>query len=135
MKIRNYTPSDYKQLKVLYLDGSFYGGQFDEARDSEARLAKVGLESILVAEDSGVILGTVSLVDDGRVAWLFRFAVKDNNLDVARALKEKAVEILKSRGHTQILVYSPVNNEQLDKRYHELGFNKGGDYTAYWLEV
>ncbi|MFZ2126509.1 MAG: GNAT family N-acetyltransferase [Candidatus Microsaccharimonas sp.] len=135
MNIRNYAPSDYGQLKTLYLDSSFYGGQFDEARDSEERLRKIGHDSILVAEDNGMIFGTVSLIDDGRVAWLFRFAVKDNDLKVARALKEKAIEVLKSRGHTQVLVYSPIDNKQLDRRYLDLGFNKGGDYTAYWQEV
>lgn len=135
MKIRTYGPSDYEQLKALYLNGSFYGGQFDEARDSEERLNKTGRDSILVAEDGGVIVGTVSLIDDGRVAWLFRFAVKDNNQETSRALKERAVEVLKSRGHMQVLVYSPMNNEQLDQRYKDLGFNKGGDYTAYWLEL
>ena len=40
MKIRGYTPSDYAQLKSLYLDSSTFGGQFDEARDAQDRLQK-----------------------------------------------------------------------------------------------
>lgn len=138
MSIRGYKPEDYKQLKELYLDSSTFGGQFDEARDAGDRLQKkieVDPQAILVAEDNDEIVGSVSIIDDGRVAWLFRFAVKDNNRDVAQALHDKAVEILKSRGHTQVIVYSPVGNNSLDTRYRELGFNKGNDFTAYWKEV
>lgn len=79
MRIRNYQSADYDQLKALYLDSSTFGGQFDEARDASDRLQKkieADPDAILVAELENKIVGTVSLIDDGRVAWLFRFAVK-----------------------------------------------------------
>lgn len=138
MQIRNYKPSDYEQLKALYLDASIFGGQFDEARDSEERLKKkieADPEAILVAEIDGDLVGSVSLIDDGRVAWLFRFAVKDNDLEVAEKLKNQAIEILKGRGHKQVLVYSPAGNSMLDNKYEKLGFSKGDDYTCYWQEL
>lgn len=136
MQVRGYTTEVYKQLKQLYLDSSTFGGQFDEARDAEDRLQKkieADPDAILVAEDNSDIVGSVSLIDDGRVAWLFRFAVKDR--DVAQVLHDKAVEILKSRGHSQVIVYSPVGDNDLDTRYHKLGFNKGNDFTAYWKKL
>ena len=136
MIVRRYKPEDYAQLKALYQDSSLYGGQFDEARDSSDRLQKrieSDPDSIIVAEDNGKLIGTVSLVDDERVAWLFRFAVSDTK--VAKALHDKAIETLKSRGHTQVLVYTPVGNNELDSRYEKLGFTKGGDYTCYWKAV
>ena len=40
MLVRSYQPSDYEQLKVLYLDSSTFGGQFDEARDAADRLQR-----------------------------------------------------------------------------------------------
>ncbi len=138
MQIRKYRPSDYEQLKALYLDAQTFGGQFDEARDAQDRLRRkieAGPDAILVAENQDGLVGTVSLIDDGRVAWLFRFAVKNQDAEVASALHDKAMEILKSRGHEQILVYSPVGDQQLDARYQQLGFTKGADYTCYWKEI
>lgn len=138
MEIRPYHPNDYDQVKALYLDGSKFGGQFDEARDSAERLKKkieADPDAILVAEEDDKILGTVSIIDDGRVAWLFRFAVIADSRNVAQSLHDGAIEILKSRGHTQVLVYSPVGNQPLDTRYTELGFTKGSDYTCHWKEL
>ena len=138
MRIRNYQSADYDQLKALYLDSSTFGGQFDEARDASDRLQKkieADPDAILVAELENKIVGTVSLIDDGRVAWLFRFAVKKDQAEILKALHEKAIATLKSRGHTQVLVYTPVGNQELDNRYEGLGFTKGGNYTCYWKEI
>ena len=138
MLIRNYKREDYDSVISLYKDTTTYGGQFDEDRDSSERLEKLSNtkpDAILVAEDNGNIVGTVTLLEDGRSAWLFRFAVAENSVDVARELYLKAVEILKSKGHKQILVYSPRGVKQFEKRYNELGLSKGGDYTCYWREL
>lgn len=135
MIVRQYVPEDYEQLKTLYLDSSTFGGQFDEARDAADRLQKkieADPDAILVVEQDSKVVGSVSLIDDGRVAWLFRFAVLQDNSDVAKALCDKALELLKSRGHTEVLVYTPVGNQELYDRYEQLGFTKGGDYTCYW---
>ena len=135
MLVRSYRPSDYEQLKVLYLDSSTFGGQFDEARDAADRLQRkieADPDAIIVAEQDGKLLGSVSLIDDGRVAWLFRFAVPQDRLDVVQALHDRATALLKERGHAEVLVYTPVGNQDLNGRYEQLGFTKGGDYTCYW---
>lgn len=135
MQIRRYTPADYEQLKQLYLDSSTFGGQFDEARDAADRLQKkveADPDAILVAEEDGTLLGTLSIVDDGRVAWLFRFAVLSNHFEAVQALHDQALKLLQERGHTQVLVYAPVDDQDLSQRYEQLGFIKGGDYTCYW---
>ena len=139
MKVRNYTPEDYEAVSDLYKDSSTFGGQFDGARDTAERLqnlVKQKPDAILVAEDDGKIIGTVTLFEDGRSAWLYRFAVAnvDNSIDIAQKLFSRASEILKSMGHTQVLVYAPANNK-FDGRYMSLGFNKGDDYTAYWQDL
>ena len=133
--IRSYKAPDYEQLKALYLDGSNFGGQFDEARDAADRLQRkieADPDAIIVAEQDGKLVGTVSLIDDGRVAWLFRFAVPQDRLDVVQALHDKATALLKERGHAEVLVYTPVGNQDLNSRYEQLGFTKGGDYACYW---
>jgi hypothetical protein len=88
-----------------------------------------------VNEADAEITGTVSLIVNARVAWLFRFAVRNNDREVTTALHKKAVEILRSRGHTQVLVYTPSGNRSLDTRYDDLGMNKGSEYTCFWQEI
>ena len=134
MEIRLYKNEDYSQVVDLYKQTKLYGGQFDENRDSQEKL-KLKKDSILIAEEKNKIIGTVSLIEDGRVAWLFRFCVVDNNEEVAKKLFDKAKEIFKSKGHNQVLVYSPLKNKVLDGRYSRLGFKKGNDYTCFWEDI
>ncbi len=134
MIIRSYQSKDYEQLATLYKQSELYGGQFDEARDSAERLEKLiknKPDAILVAEDDGSIVGTVTLFEDGRSAWLYRFAVKKGMAEVAKLLFEKAKEILKQKGHSQILVYAPLGGKDFENRYMNLGFAKGKDFTSY----
>lgn len=136
--IRNYKDSDYDQLKGLYAHPEWFGGQFDPARDSREGLASITArdpQAIIVYEQDGELLGTVSLIEDGRVAWLFRFVVKDNNHKIAEALYQKAQEVFKSRGHTQIIAYTPIDNHTLNNRYQNLDMAKGSDYTAYHKDI
>lgn len=141
MLVRSYKTSDYQKIVALYKQSELYGGQFDENRDSEERLSnkiKSDPDAILVCEDEGNLIGTISLIEDGRVAWLFRFAVllDDKSDQVTKLLHDKALEILKKRGHGQVLVYSPVGNASLNKRYAELlHFNQGNDYTCFWKDL
>ncbi len=138
MRVRSYVPSDYKQVASLYKNGNLYGGQYDESRDSRERLQKrieADSDAILVAEENGNIVGTVSLIEDGRVAWLFRFCVAEGVDDIAKALLDKALEALRRKGHQQVLVYTSVGNENLNSRYEKLGFTKGGDYTCFWKNI
>jgi predicted N-acetyltransferase YhbS len=138
MQIRNYRPEDYDSVATLYKDSSTYGGQFDEDRDSRERLEKLISEkpnAILVAEENGIVVGSVTLFEDSRSAWLFRFAVAENSTLIAGELYSKAVEILKSKGHKQVLVYAPVGNKDFEERYGALMFNKGDDYTCYWRDL
>lgn len=139
MKIRNYLPSDYTAVEKLYKDSSTYGGEFDKARDTIERLETLvskKSESILVAEDNGEIVGTVTLFEDGRSAWLYRFAVVEKNeKEIANALWNEAKKIMKKFGHEQVLVYAPSGDSHFQDRYADLGFAKGSDYTAYWQDI
>ena len=136
--IRNYKDSDYSQLKRLYEHGEWYGGQFDEARDGREKITKIiseDPEAVIVYEQDGKLLGAISLIEDGRVAWLFRFVVEANNVQIAKELYDKATKILKRRGHSQVLVYTQAGNTELNSRYEQLGMKKGNDFTAYWQDI
>lgn len=136
--IRSYQESDYDAIKELYSHLEWYGGVFDEARDGREVLAiKITQdpEAILVYTQDGEITGTISIIEDGRVAWLYRFVVKDFDEKVTRGLYDVATGILKSRGHTEVLVYSSVDDTNLDARYQSLGMTKGGNYACFRKEI
>lgn len=139
MEVRSYTPEDYPQIEKLYKDSSTFGGQFDEARDTKERLDTLVSkkpESILVVEEEGVIVGTVTLFEDGRSAWLYRCAIlSDYEREASQLLVAKAKDILRSWGHEQVLVYAPAGDEHFEKRYIRTGFSKGNDFTAYWQDL
>lgn len=136
--IRGYKDSDYALLKDLYNHTEWYGGVFDEARDGRERLAKKIIddpEAILVDDEDGDLVGTISIIEDGRVAWLYRFVVKDNSQSVVSELYRAASRILTARGHIEVLVYMPLGGNLLSERYDTLGMSQGGDYTCYWKQL
>lgn len=136
--IRSYTDADYEGLKELYQHSEWYGGVFDEARDGRERLAgKIAddPQAILVYEKDGELVGTISIIEDGRVAWLYRFVIKDNDQAVAQELYDAAIANLKARGHNEVLVYTPTDDNTLAGRYDELGMTRGGTYACYYKDI
>lgn len=138
--VRPYTANDYDAVIALYQNGSSFGGQFDEARDSREKIESAiarDPDSLLVFEQDGKILGTISLIENGRVAWLFRFAVSNvsNQQEVEAALYSHATNILASRGHDQILVYSDPTKDSLNERYRRLGMTEGSLYRCFWNQI
>ncbi|HSX29154.1 MAG TPA: hypothetical protein VLE73_01185 [Candidatus Saccharimonadales bacterium] len=136
--IRIYTEDDYEALEQLYQHSEWYGGQFSKARDGRERLATKIAEdpaSLWVYERNDELIGSVSIVEDGRMAMLFRLVVQDNDPAVTKELYDHAVSILRSRGHEQVLVYTPVGDKDLCARYEQLGMHRGNDYTCYWSDL
>lgn len=137
--VRTYKNEDYPAIETLYKEGTTFGGQFDEARDSREKLDNLSSkkpEAILVAELEGEVVGTVSLFEDGRAAWLYRFAViEEEKNQVAKSLYKEAVLVFKKWGHSEVLVYAPAGDNHFAERYSELGFTKGLDYTAYFAQL
>jgi hypothetical protein len=139
IKISYYKPGDYQGILNLYTQESTFGGQYDDARDTEEKLntlSQMKIWSILVAKINEKIVGTITLFEDSRAAWLYRFAVQEEHeIEISDLLNKKAIQILKEKGHSQVLVYAPKDNIKLEKRYKEIGFNKGGNYTCFWREI
>ena len=136
--IRVYRDSDYEQLKNLYFHTEWFGGQFDASRDSQEKLSLISArdpEAVWVYMKGNEMLGSISLIEDSRVAWLFRFVVKDNSTLVAQKLYDRAVEIFRKRGHTQVLVYCPIDDKDLIDRYEALGMTTGSKFLSFWSEI
>ncbi len=133
--IRPYQDDDYLQLYDLYQHGEWYGGTFDQSRDSRVILANSIADdpkSIAVYVKDGTVVGSISLVENKRVAWLYRFVVKDFESVITKELYSWAIAELKQRGHQQVLVYSDHNSQELSDRYKMLGFQQGTSYTCFW---
>ncbi len=139
MEIRIYNSEDYRAIAKLYKNSETFGGQFDELRDAKVRLDELVAkkpEAILVAVENEIIVGTVTLFEDRRSAWLYRFAVlTEFEHEAVEKLGAKAKEILKKWGHSQMLVYAPAKDTHFEKRYKNIGFAKGNDFTAYWQNL
>ncbi len=134
--IRPYKPSDYPALEALYKRKQTYGGTFSKYRDSKGTLAKITSRdtyAVIVAEINGKVTGTLSLIENERVAWFYRFCVADSAFsdEVSEKLCQKASAVLSKRGHKEVLVYSDPGSSKLNSRYSKLGFKKGGKYVCY----
>lgn len=130
MQIRYYQDQDYDQLVNLYKRSSQF--DFDEITDSkEGLMRKIRRdpESLLVAEENKII-GSVSIIEDGRIAWIFRL-VGDNNV-VIKALVDKAEEILRKKGYKNVHSFAPSTNQEALEERKKLGFTQGKNYIWFW---
>ena len=117
-------------------DHETFGGEFDGARDSEEKIRNLVTDKpdyVWAAEVDGQLVGTVTVFEDGRACWLYRFAYRDRQ--VGQALWDQARQVAADRGHSQVLVYAPAGDTEFEKRYNDLGFNTGHSFTAYWQDI
>lgn len=136
IQIRSYEPEDYDSLKVVYEKT----GWFDEVTDAEERLKqKIQKlhDSVLVAEVDGEIVGSVSLIEDIRIAFLFRLVAKDGNgeKEIIQALIDEGEKRLKEKGYEEVHIF--VKEEDADRQmiYSEKGFEKGNKYFWFWKKI
>lgn len=111
--VRPYTPSDYESVKAM-LD---HENRFDEATDSQQRIdAQIQRDpsSIFVAEQSGRITGTASIMEDGRMAYIFKW-LGTTEVGIKSALKRAEDELIE-RGHSSwdVFVGYPIIGEAFD---------------------
>ena len=139
MRIRYYKQTDYKKLIDLYkLSDQF---KFDEVTDSEegiTRKIEKDPESLLVAEENGQIVGSVSIIEDGRIGLLFRLIASPDNPnkdDILKALVEKSESILKNRGYLEMHNTAPTNDLNALMERRKLKFRKGNVYTWFWKKI
>ncbi len=139
MNIRPYQPSDYKQLATLYKHSDQF--KFDEVTDSEVNVSRKierDPESLLVAEHEEQIVGSVSVIEDGRIAILFRLIASPIATDadaILQALIQSAGDLLKKRGYSEMHNTAPTNDLNAVMERQRLGFKSGETYTWFWKEI
>lgn len=132
LTLRPYLPDDYPKLKTILSEG----GLFYELMDKEERvLEKIHRdpESILVAISERQIVGTVSIMEDGRMPFVFRLAVETNfrNRGIGTRLMEAAEEILKKRGYGEVNILVEADDSELKDYYERQNYEKGSIYQ--WM--
>lgn len=126
IQIRPYTSQDYPFVKAIYEEGGFFDKVIDREENLRAKSQR-DPRSLLVAEKSQQVVGTVSIVEDGRMAFLFRLAVAKNarKQGVGRRLLQEGERILKKRGHELVNIVLFDKEEELKGYYERLGYKRG----------
>lgn len=83
------------------------------------------------------IVGTVSIIADGRIAMLFRLLAKKNTNGkaVRNKLMEEAEKILRKKGYKNVHVVSIKEDTKLHNEYQKEGYKKGRLYQWFWKEL
>jgi hypothetical protein len=132
MSIRTYSEVDYLSLKKLYETS----GWFDPETDSEERISKQVKkehDSVIVAEDDGKIVGTVTLLFTSRLGLFFRLIAID--LQIRNELINRGSLIFKERGYKEVHILVPEEDTETQAQYINSGFTKGKAYRWFWKNV
>lgn len=138
MITRFYNSGDYQKLATLYKSSDQF--DFDEVTDSEESLKrKINRDphSVLVAIENEEIIGSVSIIEDGRIALLFRLVVSQEMENYSLIIEEivnQACMILKERNYKEVHITAPDNQSAKNERLH-LNFNEGKSYRWFWKKL
>ena len=136
MENRFYTSKDYQSLIQLYKNSSEF--EFDEITDSlEALERKINKDSqsILVAYDNHELVGSVSIIEDGRIAILFRLVATDNDTTITTQLIARAENLLVEKGFEEVHSIAPIDNQAAEEIREKSKFTKGNTYHWFWKKI
>lgn len=136
IEIKKYDDSNYSALVALYKSSNEF--DFDEVTDSKESISKKiekDPESVLLAYDEEKLVGSVSIIEDGRIALLFRLVTKMDSGDVAQKLISHAEEILSRRGYKEVHITGPSGNQVATALREGSGFKKGKRYDWFWKNL
>ena len=95
MKLRKYETTDYEKLMELYRKSEEF--EMDEVTDAESGLKRkieADPESVLVVEREDELVASVSIIEDGRIAILFRMVVDPELPHPGKVLGELVVTLV-----------------------------------------
>ncbi len=135
--IRNYnTDTDYQQIKqILAESGLFY--EASETEDKLAEKVRRDADSLVVAVSEDEVVGTVSILEDGRMAFVFRLAVRGNKREqgIGSKLMEEAERRIKDRGHKEVWLLADETDQQLRDYYLKRKYEEGNPYRFMTKEI
>jgi len=132
INIRNYTVDDYGSVKQLLVNRGLYYEPFDSPERLSEKISR-DPKSILVATEAERVVGTVRLMEDGSMAFIFRLAVNPEyrNRGIGRNLMEEAERELFRRGYIEANILVEEENSGLQEYYERQDYEKGNVYI--WM--
>ena len=135
--VRPYEDTDYDALVALYKQSKDFA--YDKETDARVRLAEKirrDPQSILVATSSSELQGSLSIIEDGRIAILFRWiAVGQDQKVLFEALLEKAEKILQAKGYKEVHCMAPADNAESLALRASMNFKSGEKYAWFWKTI
>ncbi|MBI5619578.1 GNAT family N-acetyltransferase [Candidatus Gottesmanbacteria bacterium] len=132
ISIRPYIPKDYPSIRRILEEGGLYYDEMDNENRLKEKVTR-DPQSILVAIEASRIIGTVSIMEDGRMAFIFRLGVQmeQKGSGVGTRLLQEAETILHERGYNEVHILVDENNPELQKYYEQRGYERGHMYC--WM--
>ena len=128
IEIKDYTDRDFTQLESLLKQCDL----FDETYDNRVMIKKKiehDPESIIVAKDSGNIVGSVFIIYDPWSSFIYRLGVHPDyrNQGLGKRLMETAEERLYTKGTNPITIFVLPDNKRVLEFYKRIGYGNEED--------
>lgn len=131
--VRDYHPPDFEAVDRLWSDTGMSGAaRADDQNTIQDTLKTGGKLLVLEEKESGIIIGTSWLTQDGRRIYLHHFGIlpEYQGKGYSRDLLNASLEFARSTG-LQIKLEVHKSNEIARKMYQKGGFKYLGDYMVY----
>ncbi len=130
MLLRNYSPGDFRQLVTLLREcGLFY--EYIHRKSVIDKKIKHDPESVIVAEDNGKIVGTVTFIFDPWQSFIYSLSVAPEyrNKKIGSKLMDEAERRLKERGVNIANIFISEGNDAVINFYKKRGWCVWGKCT------
>lgn len=135
MNIRNYKDDDYPQLRhVLEVSGIY--NKYLDTKEIFKRKIENDPESIIIAEEKGIVIGCIFLIDDFWNPFIMHLAVHPDyrNKGVGSILCQIAEQRLRARGNIAVSCFVEESNKKNLDFFAKKGMNvKRSIYKVVFL--
>ncbi len=130
MMLRNYKSGDFRQLVALLKECGLFHDYIHKESVIERKI-KHDHESVIIAEDNGKIVGTVTFIFDPWQSFVYSLSVAPayRNKRIGSKLMAEAERRLKKRGVIIANIFVAEGNEGVIKFYRKRGWYEWGRCT------
>ena len=123
MEIRSYKDEDFPQMENLLKNSGLYSKELTK-RENFKKKIEYDPESIIVAEDKGIVVGIHIFIYDPWSSYTWDTVVHENyrNKGIATQMIQMADKILKSRGKDVVRGFVSENKPDILEFWKKRGF-------------
>lgn len=134
MIIRTMTLEDYDQIYQLWLGIKGFGIRtLDDSKEGVEKFLKRNPATSVVAEENGVIVGSILCGHDGRQGCMYHVCVaeKHRKNGVGNQMVQEALERLKKEGINRVNLIAIKSNAVGNEFWNEAGWNLRSELNYY----